>query len=128
LFTSAKETNRKKCALIYLGVTLFCAAAGAVYEHFSHGVYSTFMIFMFAVPLVGGLVPYTLLALAQDKPFPGKITQNLWNAGIATLTVGFFIQGVLEIYGTTSDLIIAYWINGVAFCAAGFTAFFVSAR
>jgi hypothetical protein len=109
--------------LLYFCVTLFCAVAGAVYEHFSHGVSSIFMVYMFVIPLVGGCVPYTVFALSPNKPFPGRFSRDLWNAGIATLTVGSFIQGVLEIYGTTSGLTIAYWINGAALCAAGITAY-----
>lgn len=32
--------------------------AGAVYEHFSFGVYSYFMIYAFAIPLAGGALPF----------------------------------------------------------------------
>ena len=32
--------------------------AGAVYEHFSFGVYSYFMIYAFSIPLAGGALPF----------------------------------------------------------------------
>lgn len=43
-----------KTACAYLAVSAFCAVFGAVYEHFSHNVYSACMVFAFAFPLAGG--------------------------------------------------------------------------
>ena len=48
---------------IYLLVTILCAAFGAVYELFSHGVFSYYMLYAFGVPLLGGVLPfYTIFA------------------------------------------------------------------
>ena len=44
-------------ALIYLAAASLCAAFAAVYEHFSHGVYSPFMVFAFLIPFIGGFIP-----------------------------------------------------------------------
>lgn len=37
---------------------------------------------------------------------------NLWNSGVACLSVGCVFQGVLAIYGTTNSLIVVYPITG----------------
>lgn len=52
-----------------------------------------------------------------------RIAENFWNSGIAALTVGCIFHGVLEIYGTTNQLMIVYWIAGGGFCALGFLLF-----
>jgi hypothetical protein len=44
LFTSDTK-NHAKVALIYLILSIFLALFGAVYEHFSFGVYSYFMLY-----------------------------------------------------------------------------------
>ena len=41
-------------AVLSLSFAVFCAFFGAVYEHFSFGVYSNFMIYAFAFPLAAG--------------------------------------------------------------------------
>ncbi len=54
LFTSVIDKNGKKSgrtSLNYLWISLFCLLFGAVYELFSHGVYSMYMIYAFVFPL-----------------------------------------------------------------------------
>ena len=61
---SPVETARNACtklALRYLVVSLVCAAFGAVYETFSHGVYAYGMLYAFGIPLAGGVLPSLLL-------------------------------------------------------------------
>lgn len=38
--------------------------------------------------------------------------QSFWNFGIAVWTMGCFVKGILEIYGTTNRLLSVYWIVG----------------
>lgn len=101
-----------KTAFSYLLVSLFCLVLGAVYEYFSHEVYSYYMIYAFAIPLAGGTLPFLAMALKQNGRYPGAMSRNLYHAGIATLTVGSIISGALEIYGTTNALVMAYWVVG----------------
>ena len=56
-------------ACVYLAVSAFCAVFGEVYEHFSHNVYSAYMVFAFAFPLAGGalLFGYFLICAAYVK-------------------------------------------------------------
>ncbi len=107
---------------IYLAVSLFCLLFGAVYEHFSHGVYSSAMVYAFAYPLCLGAFPALTLCViggkAQRFIFTGA-SARLWAYGIATLTVGSILSGVLEIYGTDSPLLIAYPIAGAVLLVAG---------
>ncbi len=108
MYTSDKLL--KKHLLFNLIGAIFLALFGAVYEAFSHEVYSYFMIYAFAVPLVLGVLVYTVLLLGNRTP--GKVFLNLWNSGIAALSVGFVFKGVLDIYGTTNSLVIIYPIAG----------------
>ena len=96
----------------------FCLLFGVVYEQFGHGVHSAFMIGAFLFPLVGGALPFSLLALC-GKRAPGRLFLNLYSAGIAALTVGSLLRGALEIYGTESELLSIYWIAGAALILAG---------
>ena len=105
-------SDTKKTAFVYLLIALFCVLFGAVYEHFSHEVYSGYMIYAFAFPLVGGTLPFLALDLFPWKKYPSTIARNLYHSGIATLTVGSILQGVLEIYGTTNSLCGIYWVVG----------------
>ena len=102
----------RKHLLWNLGSTLFLAFAGAVYEHFSHGVYSYWMIYAFAFPLVMGVVPYTVL-LMKEK-YPNRIFLNLWNSAIATFSVWSLLKGVLAIAGYTNNMVVIYPVVGIA--------------
>lgn len=110
LVLDSNETKCLKTVRNYLFISMFCAFFGAIYEYFSHGVYSYFMIYAFAFPLVLGLLPATLYGLRGMMPPP--ISAQLWNAGVATLTVGSIFRGILDIYGTSNPLSLVYWIVG----------------
>lgn len=98
--------------LTYLGIALFTALFGAVYELFSHEVYSYYMIYAFAVPLVLGVLP-SLLCLVRRGGRARITAVRIWMAGVITLTIGSVFQGVLEIYGTTNKLTVLYLIAGI---------------
>ena len=106
--TSAREL--KNNLLYNLAGAAFLGVFGAIYEHFSHGVYSPFMVFAFAVPLLLGVLVYGVLLIA--KKYPGRAAVLLWNSGIAALSVGSVFKGVLDIYGTTNPLIVVYPVAG----------------
>lgn len=108
MYTSDKVL--KNHMLYNLAGTLFLVLFGAVYEMFSHGVYSFFMIYAFVIPLMFGVVTYIVM-LIKGK-YPGRLFLNLWNSAIATFSVGSVFQGVLEIYGTTNALVLVYPIAG----------------
>ena len=101
-----------------VGVAIF----SAIYELFSHQVYSNFLVFAFLFPLLGGFAPYSLLLRNPRLQRPGILARCLYNSGLSTLTAGSIFQGILEIYGTTNHLSILYWAVGFALLALGLTA------
>ena len=104
------EKLLKKHLLYNAAAAAFLALLGAVYEAFSHEVYSYYMIYAFAIPLIMGVLPYAVLLLKEK--YPDRLFLNIWNTAIATLSIGCVFAGVLAIYGTTNKLIIAYPIAG----------------
>ena len=100
----------KKHLVFNLAGTLFLVLFGAVYETFSHGVFSFYMLYAFSVPLVFGVTLYLILLFARR--YPGRVFLNLWNSAIAAFSAGSVFKGVLEIYGTTNSLVIVYPICG----------------
>ena len=128
MYSSDKSVSENGYAAVirsYLLATLGCALFGAVYEMFSHEVYSFFMIFAFAVPLLLGAIRFSLMRRC-GKPFPGRAAE-LIHAGAAALTVGSILQGVMEIYGTSSPLIAVFWAAGGVLASAGWLAAFIQA-
>lgn len=121
------RSSTAKTGGIYLLVSLFCILFGAVYERFSHDVYSYYMIYAFLFPLLGGAIPFLGLHFCKKAP-PGKVSCHLYHAGIATLTVGSFFQGALEIYGTTKRLIVIYWWLGAVLVLAGIVVYIFGSR
>ena len=115
MYTS--DISLKRNLLGNIAGTAFLALFGAIYEAFSHNVYSYFMIYAFAVPLMLGVLPFTLLLISEK--YPGRAALNLWNSGIAALSVGCVFRGVLEIYGTTNSMSIVYPVAGSLLLTAG---------
>lgn len=115
MFTSlTKKSDEKldKISKIYLRISAFCIIFAAIYEYFSHEVYSAFMIFAFLIPFLGGTVVFFTIKRFATSTMPGESLVRLYNCGIATLTVGSIFQGVLEIYGTTNSLVNVYLAVG----------------
>ncbi len=130
LSISGIDSRREKMAktgFAYLFATLFCMLFGAVYEHFSHQVFSYYMVYAFVFPMGGGVLPFFVVALTR-YPLPSRISRNLYHSGIAALTVGSIFQGVLEIYGTTNRLVFIYWIAGTAFILCGIIFYLIGSR
>ena len=113
LLTKKSDKKLDKISKIYLGISAFCIVFAAIYEYFSHEVYSAFMIFAFLIPFLGGTVVFYTIKRFAIKSMPGESLVRLYNCGIATLTVGSIFQGVLEIYGTTNSLVNVYLAVGL---------------
>ena len=136
MFTSDNGNVKDiRTALIYLIISIILAAAGAVYEHFSFGVYSYFMIYAFAIPLAGGTLPFMLRYLRRAKLYesrdgkhirPAKhhLSAELYHAAIASLTVGSIVQGILAICGRPNSLTVVYLIAAAVLLAASAVAKF----
>lgn len=103
-------------AAAYATIALFCAIFGFVYECFSHGVRSAFMIFAFAVPLAAAGFCFAIKKL--HRPAAGTITRNALGSAVAALTLGSLVRGALDIYGTYSPYVVIYLIAGAILAAA----------
>lgn len=120
--SDTKKTNPRENFLRvgknYVLIAIGLAAFGAVYEHFSFGVYSNYMVYGFAVPLLLGALPALLFACSKRPPMISNLAKKLWRDGIAVLTVGSLFTGVIKIYGTDSNLCYVYAGAGVALLLA----------
>lgn len=115
-----KKSRREieKLVFTYLLATIVCASFGAVYESFSHGVYSYYMLYAFMIPLLGGTLPFSYVLYFRSK-IPRPMARRFHHFGISALTVGCIFCGVLEIYGTTNCLVIVYFTVGGMFLFLG---------
>lgn len=122
----------------YLIASIIVAAAGWLYELFSHGVYSNYMIYAFMVPLACGALPDLLAAArgSRSKKRSGCAraahathdaapcaAPGLRLAAVVTLTTGSLIKGILDIFGTTNRLLVIYLIIGLALAIAALAAY-----
>lgn len=84
---------KKKWSLYWLGFALFCTVFALIYEHFSHGVISLYMILMPLIPTLGSIGCFFFR-------HPSRLFQD----GVLALTLAFLLKGILEIYGTANIL------------------------
>ena len=130
MYTSDTDILKRR-GLRYLAAAVIIAAAGGVYEYFSHGVWSNYMAFAFTVPLLAGAAPNFLAAALANKKRAGRTDSaaaGLQLAAVATLTMGSIMNGVLEIYGTTNRLMTVYPVAGLALLAAALSAYALRGR
>ena len=122
---SHEKKQMRRSSLIFFCITLFCGLFSAVYEYFSYGVYSNYMVYLFLFPFIGGVLPYAVLGLAPHIQCPLKFSSRLYNSGVATLTLGSCVKGVLDIYGTTSVYTPVYWLVGAMLVVIGIAVYFI---
>ena len=105
MFTSERLSRQHLLhshGLRLLFAAAFTAFFGAVYEHFSFGVWSFWMVYAFAPFLLGAI---WLLVLSKRKALPGDLFLGLLEPGLVMLTLGSILAGVVEIYGTENRLL-----------------------
>ena len=112
MYTSDIRTGMK-----YLSASILIAAAAAVYGLFSHGVYSYYMIYAFMIPLLAGALPHLIAAMKSGKQGALDRFNDAQLAFVATLTAGSLLKGALDIYGTTSRLLIIYPVIAIVIFA-----------
>lgn len=104
-----------------------CAVLSIIYEQFSHGVYSPFMVGMFSIPLIGGAGVLALVRLI-GLPSPQGAVRKAQGCGIATLTVASTLRGIFDIAGTSSPYLAAFVAVGAGFLLFAVVGFARSAR
>ena len=72
------------------------------------------MHYLYAAPLVGGLL---LLIILKIIPNLSRLSLNLWNSAVATLTAGVLFRGIVNLSGRSTTLDQPYWYLGTAFAA-----------
>ena len=77
----------------YFIVSVICLIFSLIYEYFSHGVISIFMLYAFSIPLTAGI-----LRLIFNK----WLNNTIYRASWITLLVYSYMRGVIEIFGTTN--------------------------
>ena len=95
---------------MYLGITVFIALFGCVYEQFSHNVHTFYMWFAWIWPFIFGFIPYLLFNFLPIKRVPGMLSECFYNFGVAMLTFWSIYKGVIIIYNTTGDKILWAYI------------------
>ena len=110
--TKIKNKRLKKTLVSYSLLTIFFFAFSRIYDSFSFGETSLHMHYLFAVPLVGGIV---LALLLKIMPNLGRISLNLWNSAVAVLTAGMLFRGIVNLSGRSTTLDQPYWYVGLAF-------------
>ncbi|MGQ7448859.1 hypothetical protein ACTGW0_06225 [Streptococcus suis] len=105
-------TRVSRTFISYLAITAFLFIFSRIYESLSYGEVSVFMHYMFCVTLIGGTV---LLGLLQLLPTLSRLSYNLWNSGVATITAGCLLRGIINLSGRSTTLDQPYWYIGVGF-------------
>jgi len=121
-----KKIYLKRSIILYMILSFVAIIVNNVYALFGHGVTSAAMIWMFLYPLLGGTLVMLLIELIVPSAVkaPGfRLAFNLYNSGIATLTVASFLRGILEIAGADSPFTLPFYIVGGAFIAGGLLTF-----
>ena len=94
--------RKRKAPFVYLAVSILCLILFLIYNKFSHGVTSPYMTWRFGWPLVLGTIPLALLALIPYDLYPKRISFNIYNTGVASLTVASLLKGIFDIAGNSS--------------------------
>ena len=125
LSTSVINPNKKrfkKTVISYTLITIFFFAFSRIYEAFSFGETSVYMHYLFAVPLVGGII---LAILLKVLPYFFRISLNLWNSAIAIITTGTLFRGIVNLSGRSTTLDVPYWYVGISFAALAILSIFI---
>ena len=126
LSTSVINPNKKrfkKTAISYTLITIFFFAFSRIYEAFSFGERSIYMHYLFAVPLVGGIL---LTIFLKVLPHFSRISLNLWNSAIAIITAGTLFRGIVNLSGRSTTLDAPYWYIGITFAALAIVSIFLN--
>ena len=102
----------KKTVIFYTLITIFFFVFSRIYEAFSFGETSVHMHYLFAVPLVGGII---LVILLKALPYFSRISLNLWNSAVAIITAGTLFRGIVNLSGRSTTLDQPYWYVGIGF-------------
>lgn len=115
---SATDSRRMRRSFwVCLLIAGFCFLLNAVYTSFSYGESSAYMAGMFQIPLAGGAFPALLMMIGGWESCISRSAFNAWNSGLAALTVGCAVRGVINISGRSTQYDAVYGIAGAVLLA-----------
>ena len=120
---STNKKRFKKTVISYTLITTFFFAFSRIYEAFSFGETSVHMHYLFAVPLVGGII---LAILLKVLPYLSRISLNLWNSAVAIVTTGTLFRGIVNLSGRSTTLDALYWYVGISFAILAILSTFIN--
>ena len=112
LVTNFGKKRFKKTIISYTLITIFFFAFSRIYEAFSFGETSVHMHYLFAVPLIGGIL---LAIFLKVLPHFSRISLNLWNSAVAIITAGTLFRGIVNLSGRSTTLHAPYWYVGIGY-------------
>lgn len=127
MYTSVTNPGQRfrRSLITYLALTAFPFLFSRIYESLSYGEVSFFMHYLWTVPLAGSSL---LLTLMKFRPNFSRLSYNLWNSGIATLTAGFLLRGIINLSGRSTTLDQPYWLIGASFLALALLSLFIHSK
>ena len=121
--TNFGKKRFKKTVISYTLITIFFFAFSRIYEAFSFGETSVHMHYLFAVPLIGGIL---LAIFLKELPHFSRISLNLWNSAVAIITAGTLFRGIVNLSGRSTTLDAPYWYVGIGFAALAIVTIFIN--
>ena len=113
----------KKTVISYTIITIFFFVFSRIYEAFSFGETSVHMHYLFAVPLVGGIL---LTIFLKVLPQFSRMSLNLWNSAVAIITTGTLFRGIVNLSGRSTTLDAPYWYVGIGFVVLALLSIFIN--
>jgi hypothetical protein len=117
-----KQSRLKRTTFQYAGAVIFAVVFNQIYSLFAHGVSSVYMTWLFLPLLIFGLLPAVMLeryGYSATKTKAYAFFHRFYHTGVATVTVGTLLQGIVEIAGTGSKYIMFYWLVGFTVIVIG---------
>ena len=121
--TNFGKKRFKKTIISYTLITIFFFAFSRIYEAFSFGETSVHMHYLFAVPLIGGIL---LAIFLKVLPHFSRISLNLWNSAVAIITAGTLFRGIVNLSGRSTTLDTPYWYVGIGFAILAIITIFIN--
>lgn len=121
--TNLGKKRFKKTVISYTLISIFFFTFSRIYEAFSFGETSVHMHYLFAVPLVGGI---QLAIFLKVLPHFSRISLNLWNSAVATITAGTLFRGIVNLSGRSTTLDAPYWYVGISFAILAIITIFIN--
>ena len=123
--TSVINPSKKRfkiTVISYTLITIFLFVFSRIYEAFSFGETSVHMHYLFAVPLVGGIL---LTMFLKVLPQFSRMSLNLWNSAVAILTTGTLFRGIVNLSGRSTTLDAPYLYVGIVFAVLAILSIFI---